>query len=381
MTTVEHAVNAAVSRLIEQQVEDGRQLGVQVCAYKDGERIVDTWAGTVGRSDPRPVAADSLFSSFSTTKGVAATVVLALADRGIVDYDAPVTKYWPEFGANGKDRITVNQALCHMAGVHAAPLPNTAEHVINWQMGLDYVANAEPAWEPGTATGYHAITYGWIAGGIVEKASGMSFGEALETFVTRPLGIENEMFIGIPDGVEDRLTRLQPAPVQRGQTLDIGPDHDFFKAMPLQMDINFNRLEIRKACQPAANGHFTARALARMYAALAQDGEVDGVRIVSPGFVAKATEPVTFDVDRVLMEPRGKAAGYMLGGVIDDVVGTFGPRETAFGHSGAGGSTAFADPEVGLSIAVTLNMMQNSLQGEGPTFEIAELIRGELGLD
>ena len=131
MTTVESAVNARVADLVKRQIQDERQLGVQVCAYNDGEVIVDTWAGTVGPGDDREVGSDTLFSSFSTTKGVAATMVHALVDQGLIDLDAPVTKYWPEFGAHGKDKLTVNQAICHMGGVHTTPLPNTAEHVMN----------------------------------------------------------------------------------------------------------------------------------------------------------------------------------------------------------------------------------------------------------
>lgn len=381
MTTVESAVNARVSDLVKKQIAEDRQLGVQVCAYKNGEVIVDTWAGTVGRGDDREVGPDTLFSSFSTTKGVAATMVHALVDQGIIDLDAPVTKYWPEFGAHGKDKLTVNQAICHMGGVHTTPLPNTAEHVVNWKMGLDYIANLAPAWEPGTQTGYHAMTYGWVVGGIIEGATGKPFQQVLRETVTEPLGIADSMFIGIPDGVEDRLTRLKPASGPRQMAEPIPPDHDFFKAMPIESDVNFNSLRIRKSIQPAANGHFTARALAKMYAALAMDGELNGSRIVSKGRMATSTKLVTDQVDRVLMAPMPRGGGYFLGGPVAGVVGVMGPRKTAFGHSGAGGSTAFADPEAGLSVAVTINQMQNSLQGEGPTFEICNLIREELGLN
>ncbi|MDZ7729605.1 MAG: serine hydrolase domain-containing protein [Dehalococcoidia bacterium] len=381
MTSVQTAINEKVHDLLQRQIADGRQNGVQVCVYRGGEPIVDTWAGTVGPGDETPVGPDTLFSSFSTTKGVAATMLHVLADRGVIDYDAPVARYWPDFAANGKENVTVMQAICHMAGIHTTPVPNTSEYVLDWKKGQDYVANATPAWKPGTATGYHAITFGWIIGGIIEHASGRDFQEVLRTEITEPLGIQDEMFIGIPDGVEDRLTRLQAAPQNRGQDLGLPPDHDFFKAMPLESDVNYNSMKIRKSILPSANGHFSARALARMYAALAMDGELDGARLVSPGRMAKATKLVTDDVDRVLTMPMRRGGGYFLGGPVNGVVGVTGPRDTAFGHSGAGGSTAFADPEVGLSIAVTINMMQNSLQGEGPTFEICDLIREELGLN
>lgn len=248
-------------------------------------------------------------------------------------------------------------------------------------MGQDYIANLAPAWEPGTQTGYHAMTFGWVVGGIVEGATGKPFQQVLRETITGPLGISDSMFIGIPDGVEDRLTRLKPASGPRQMAQPIPPDHDFFKAMPIESDVNFNSMAIRKSIQPAANGHFTARALATMYAALAMDGELNGQRIVSKGRMAEDTKLVTDQMDRVLMAPMRRGGGYFLGGPVAGVVGVMGPRLTAFGHSGAGGSTAFADPEVGLSVAVTINQMQNSLQGEGPTFEICNLIREELGLN
>lgn len=380
MTATESAVNAKVQDMLQRQIAEGRQRGVQVCAYLHGQPVVDTYAGYIGPGDETPVAPDTLFSSFSTTKGVAATMLHILADRGVIDYEAPVARYWPEFAANGKENVTVMQAICHMAGIHTTPAPNTSEYVLDWKKGQDYVANATPAWEPGTATGYHAITYGWIIGGIIERASGRDFQEVLRTEVAEPLGIQDELFIGIPDGLEGRLARLMAAPQSRGQDMQLPPDHDFFKAMPLESDVNYNSMRIRKSIVPSANGHFSARALARMYVALALDGELDGVRLVSPGRMAKATKLVTDDVDRVLTTPMRRGGGYFLGGPVNGVVGVTGPRDSAFGHSGAGGSTAFADPEVGLSIGVTINMMQNSLQGEGPTFEICNLIREELGL-
>ncbi|MGE3073454.1 MAG: serine hydrolase domain-containing protein [Dehalococcoidia bacterium] len=153
MTTTETALNETVHQLLLDQIKRQTQLGTQVAAYKDGELIVDAWAGEMGPEDARPVQADSLFLSFSTTKGVAATALHILADRGVIDYDAPVAKYWPEFAANGKGNVTVAQAMSHQAGLHAAP-PNDVS--LDWDRAIDFIANGVPAWEPGTATGYHA---------------------------------------------------------------------------------------------------------------------------------------------------------------------------------------------------------------------------------
>lgn len=383
MTTTETALNGKVHDLLEQQIAGGQQLGVQVAAYQNGKQIVDTWAGTMGPDDDRPVQADTLFNSFSTTKGVAATALHILADRGIIDYDTPVAKYWPEFAANGKANVTVKQAMSHQAGLHTAP---PADVILDWDRAIDYIANLTPAWEPGTATGYHALTFAWVVGGIVQGASGRHIKEVIATEIAAPLGVSTEMYVGIPDGIEERLASLQtaapPPPGTPSPMAALPPDHDFFKAMPVNSGINFNDMTVRKACIPSANGHFNARSLARMYAALANGGEIDGVRLMSPERIGLMTTLQTEAPDRVLFMALPKSIGYFHGGNwAMGQTSTMGPRKTAFGHPGAGGSIAFADPEVRLSVAVTINKMQNSLQGEGPTEAICRLIRTELGVN
>lgn len=379
MTTTESASSTKVLDLVQRQIDEGRQLGVHVAAFKDGEQIIDVWTGRMGPDDARPVQQDTLFSSFSTTKGVAATALHILADRGLIEYDVPVARYWPAFAGNGKERITVAQAMSHQAGLHAMPSPAVVENLLDWQAGLDWVANGTPAWEPGTATGYHAITYAWVVGGIVQGATGRHIKDVIRDEIAIPLGVADEMFCGIPDGVEEQLASLQgPA---AGAAMPVPPDHDFFKAMPQNLNWTlYNEMRVRQACLPSANGHFSARALATMYGALANGGAINGVRLVSPERIGQMQQILTEDTDRVLLMPIPKGIGFMFGGSANGVTGVFGPRRTAFGHSGAGGSTAFADPEVGLSVAVTLNQMQMSLQGEGPTFEICDLIRRELGV-
>jgi CubicO group peptidase (beta-lactamase class C family) len=153
------------------------------------------------------------------------------------------------------------------------------------------------------------------------------------------------------------------------------------QAMPREQDFTFNEMRIRKACLPSANGHFSARALARMYGALANGGEVDGVRLVSKERIPHMHRLMTDAPDRVIVRPIRKGIGFFLGGRVNGAHGAQGPRESAFGHAGAGGSVAFADPEVGLSVAVTLNQMQPVLMDGGVTLEICELIRNEMGLN
>ena len=380
---VESALNAKVHALLLEQIERGTQLGTQVCAYRNGDVIVDTWAGQMGPADPRPVQADTLFNCFSTTKGVAAAALHILADRGLIDYDAPVTKYWPAFGKNGKEKVTVAQAMSHQAGLHAVPHPLTIEFVQDWDAGLRWIEDGVPAYEPGTDTGYHALTYAWVAGGIIQHASGRHIKDVIREDIALPLGIAGQMFVGIPDGLDDRLATLMTAAEQGTvEPLPIPPDHDFFKAMPTDSQLDFNDMRVRQSCIPSANGHFTARALARMYAALANGGQTDGVRLVSEVRIPSMYRLMVDTPDRVILGmPIRKGIGFFLGGKSMGVVGAQGPRETSFGHAGAGGSIAFADPEVGLSVAVTINKMLSTLTAEGPTFEICQLIREDLGVN
>jgi CubicO group peptidase (beta-lactamase class C family) len=376
--------NAAVQDLIDKQVADGRQIGVQVCAHRRGEAFVDVVAGTRGPGDDRPVEHDSLFLSFSATKGVTALAVHQLADRGLLDYDAPVASYWPAFGAHGKDRLTVAQAMSHQAGLHALPNPVQPEHLTDWDAAIARIEDGVPAWEPGTATGYHAVTYGWIAGGIVAAVTGRPIQDVIRTEIAIPLGLERELYVGIPEDpeVEARLTTLDIVPAGTG--LPIPDDAPFYEAMPKAMWPHFNGTAFRRAVMPGANGHFTARALATMYGALANGGQLDGVRLVSPERIAAMQQLRTDDVDRVLMVSIRKNCGFALGGLGPDldgnlVHGPIGPRESAFGHPGAGGSVGFADPEIGLGVGVTVNKMAYPNPGQGVTLEICDLLRDLAG--
>jgi CubicO group peptidase (beta-lactamase class C family) len=369
-------LNEKVEELINKQVSEGNQIGIQVSAYKYGKQIVNTWAGTMGPNDPRPVKQDSLFCCWSTTKGVAATALHILADRGQIEYDVPVSEYWPEFGKHGKDKLTVAQAMSHQAGIYKSPNLEDLKNETDWERGLRFVENAVPAFEPGTATGYHGLTYAWIVGGIIQKATGLHIRNVIREEIAEPLGIADEMYVGIPDGVEDRLTTLK---IWDPSKFVIPEGHPFYEAMPDIWWSTINDMRVRRACIPSANGHFTANALAKMYGALANGGEIDGVRLMSPGRIENMTRLMSDDMDVVLGMVSRKGIGFSLGGLGEE---SFGPRESSFGHGGAGGSVGFADPDVGLSIGVTLNKMVNAMTPEeNRTLEICELIRNELGVN
>ncbi len=376
-SSVETAVNARVTECLQQQVAAGTQVGVQVCVYQGADVVVDAQAGTMGPDDGRAVQPDSLFLSFSATKGVAATTIHMLADRGQLDYDAPVAKYWPAFAASGKGEITVAQAVSHQIGLHAMPLDFEPEHIMDWDAGIKRMEQGVPAYPPGTSTGYHAVTFGWITGGIVQGVTGRHIKDFIAEEIAAPLGISDEFYVGIPTGIEARLTILEIHGA--GEGLGLAPESDFHRAMPWDMWPYFNTMPFRAACLPSGNGHFSARALARMYAAHANGGTIDGTRLVSGERIAAMQELQTDATDIVLGVPVRKSVGFMMGGATDGIHGPMGTRESAFGHPGAGGSVGFADPEVGLAVAITINKMAYPLPGEGTTLEITDLIRSELG--
>ncbi|CAG7872063.1 unnamed protein product [Brassica rapa] len=259
-------------------------LGIQVCAYKDGKVIIDTAAGVLGRYDPRPVEPDSLFPVFSVTKGVTAGMIHWLVDNRKLQFDQTVGDIWPGFGSSGKETIKVHHVLNHTAGLHNAfdPIGENPLLICDWDECLKRLANSSPETEPGSQQSYHYLTFGWLCGGILEYASGKKFQEILEESIVKPLKIDGELYVGIPPGVEsrlatltldtDELNKIPSIPSQPELPSTFQPVQIFQIASSLP--VLFNTLNVRRATIPAANGHCSARALARYYAALADGGLV-----------------------------------------------------------------------------------------------------------
>ncbi|KAA8525725.1 hypothetical protein F0562_007580 [Nyssa sinensis] len=259
-------------------------LPVQVCAYKDGEVIIDTAAGVLGRYDPRPVQPDSLFPVFSVTKGITAGMLHWLVDNGKLKLQEIVSNIWPEFGSNRKDLIKVHHVLNHTSGLHNALASLTRENPLlmsDWDECLKHIATSVPETEPGHEQLYHYLSFGWLCGGIIEHASRKKFQEILEEAFIHPLNIEGELYIGIPPGVESRLATLMVdmddlnnlsgiSSAGLPSTFQPGEISQLVTTLPLL----FNMLNVRRAIIPAANGHCSARALARYYATLVDGGVV-----------------------------------------------------------------------------------------------------------
>lgn len=371
--------NARVKAVLEKIIQEGREVGLQVAAYLDGELVIDTWAGLADEATGRPVDGDTLFTVFSTTKGITATCIHMLADRGKLDYDDPIVKYWPEFGKHGKDKATIRHGLTHRIGIPQMPDGSTPELMCDWDAMCQALADMEPVWEPGTKTGYHAYTYGWILGEVVRRVDGRSIAQFVQDEICRPLGIDS-LFLGIPDEVEPRVATLRNAPPLPNAPTP-PPDSLIRRAIPLSVGTTgevFNRPDVRRASIPGAGGIMNARSLARHYAALACGGELNGVRLLSPERIKIATELQIEDTDEVIGQPVRKGLGYFLSGPISPM----GPRLNAFGHPGAGGSIGFADPDKRFAFGLTKTLLTVAASpDENTAYVVANAAREALGID
>jgi CubicO group peptidase (beta-lactamase class C family) len=374
-TPLNHVVQAYIDNL----VTTGQEVGLQVAAYVDGQLVVDAWAGVADESSGRPVDGDTLFTSWSTTKGFVATCIHILADRGKLEYGAPVARYWPEFAAQGKERVTVLDLLTHRAGVPQMPEDVTAEMMTDWDAMCRAIANHPPLWEPGTKTGYHAWTFGWLLGEVVRRVDGRPIEQFVQEEVCQPLGIDS-FFMGIPDRVAGRVATLR----QDAAHVDDVAQWNALKlrAMPPHVTTAevVNRPDVLRAVIPGGGGTMNARAIARHYAMLAGFGELDGVRILSPERVEMMRTLQTDDLDIVADSRIRKGMGYFLGGAeADGGAIAIGPSGKEFGHSGNGGSLGFADPERNFSFGLTKNLMRAMPDAAQSTpYLLAELIRKQL---
>jgi CubicO group peptidase (beta-lactamase class C family) len=356
--------------------------GAAFSAYVAGEQVVDLWAG---ESAPGvPWSRDTIATAFSATKGAAALCLLLLHDRGLLDVDAPVAEYWPEYAQAGKEATLVRHVLNHTSGLLCFQDPGA---VLVWEGNGwdDYdeiarrIAASPPAWEPGTRIGYHAISVGWLCQELVRRLTGMTLGAFFAEEVAQPLGLS--IYIGTPVAEQERLAALiedapQAAPPELAHieamlraalndpTLPSGQSAVFMHGSAPPPGF-FGLPKVRAAEIPAANGSMDARSLARMYAVLAEGGELDGVRLASRETIGRFgtmtfSGPSAIVADSGLADVLGPTVmRYALGFEGDFGEGPqpsrFGPSPEAFGHLGAGGQVGFADPARRVAIGFVRN--------------------------
>ncbi|MGW3400693.1 serine hydrolase domain-containing protein [Streptomyces zhihengii] len=349
---------AAVREAFEENFRDRGELGAAVSVIVDGALVVDLWGGWADAARTRPWERDTLVNVWSTTKGPTALCAHLLADRGLLDLDAPVAFYWPEFAAGGKDKVLVRHVLSHRAGLAGLREPHSLDDLYDWDLTCARLAATEPWWEPGTRSGYHALTYGHLVGEVVRRITGVLPGEFLAAEITGPLGID--FAIGLPEEESGRVAELvQPRSggAQAAAFAQLPPVAVAALANPGTGVTAANTAPWRAAEIPAANGHGTARAVAALYGIVAGRGEHDGHRVLSEAAVERVREGQGACRDLVLGAGFAQETEVALGLWLSGANGSYGPNPRAVGHDGFGGSCGLADPEAGLSLGYVMNRM------------------------
>lgn len=358
---------AAVRDAFAANFEEGGELGASFAATVNGESVVDLWAGHADPERTQPWERDTIVNVWSTTKAMTAICAHMLVDRGLLDVDAPVAKYWPEFAQAGKGDLPVRYIMSHRAGLpHIAKPMLPTEALYDWDTMTSALAAHEPQWEPGTKHGYHSITFGYLVGEVIKRITGRSVGAFFRDEVANPLGAD--FYIGLPKEHHSRAATLLPPPPSNapgGQAVAGNP--------PMTAD-TANTASWRSAEIPAANGHGNARSAARVMSALALGGEVDGVRLMSQSTIEKAIEEQAFGPDLTLTVKMRWGLGFML----PHEGQKFGPNPRAFGHGGWGGSLAIADLDAGVSWAYVMNKMLMTTTGDSRASRIANALYASL---
>ena len=355
-----------VQATIDELVGSGAETGLQVAVLHEGEVVVDAVAGLADSRTAQPVTGGTLFFAASTGKGVATSVAHALLERGALSYEQRVADVWPEFSAHGKDLVTVRDVLLHTAGVPGLWLQIRPEDLCDSERVCAFIADQQPWWPPGTQTGYHALTFGFVLGEVVRRATGRTLAAALREEIAAPLGVADELHFGVRDDLLARVARqgpdgAAPTPPQPGSPLD--------RALPpgVQPTAAFaNRRDVLRADIPS-QGTMSARAVARMYAALL--GYIDGVDLVSHEHLVSMAAPAFSGIDQVMGFPTTWALGYSparLGA-------TQSRSGSTFGMIGSNGSAAYADIDSGVAIAV----MRNRIVGDMSTVAAIDRIVAE----
>ncbi len=338
--------------------DSGQELGASVCVTLAGTPVVDLWAGDADQHG-RPWEADTIVNVYSTTKTMAATVMLMLADRGEIDFAAPVATYWPEFAANGKEGILVSHVMAHNAGLSGFDPAIAPEDLYDEEAVEAHLAAQAPWWEPGTKSGYHAVTQGNLEAGIVRRVTGRSIGTFFRQEVAEPLGAD--FHIGLPASEDHRVADLVPS-MGGMDAAGTDPDSIAYRTLascPLDATEPSTRAW-RGAEIPAAGGTGNARSVARVHAALACGGEVGGVRLMSSAGVERVFETQSEDVDQVLGMKMKLGMGF---GLMNEFI-PLSPNPRACFWAGWGGSIAVVDLDAQLTVSYVMNKMAPGLVGD-----------------
>jgi CubicO group peptidase (beta-lactamase class C family) len=349
---------AAVRATFENNLASGADVGASFAATVNGEMVVDLWGGWADEARTRPWEKDTIVNVYSTTKTMTALCALILADRGDLDFDAPVARYWPEFAAAGKEKVKVSHLMAHSAGLSGWKETITLEDVYDWDKMTTLLAAQAPYWEPGTQSGYHALTQGFLVGEVVRRITGRSLGTFFREEIAEPLGAD--FHIGLPASEDHRVGDLIPPPP--GTAIGDGEQSELVANMSRNPGVNVLETRTRAwrgAEIPAGGGTGNARSIAQIHAILANGGEAQGKRFMSEAGCRKALELQIEGTDLILGGPAKFGMGF---GLPSEMVPLPNPNSMFWG--GYGGSLVIIDMDARTSIAYAMNKMGATTTGD-----------------
>jgi CubicO group peptidase (beta-lactamase class C family) len=349
---------AAVRAAFENNLASGADVGTSFAATVDGEMVVDLWGGWADEARTRPWEKDTIVNVYSTTKTMTALCALMLADRGELDFDAPVARYWPEFAANGKDKVKVSHLMAHSAGLSGWKETITLEDVYDWDKMTSLLAAQAPYWEPGTQSGYHALTQGFLVGEVVRRITGRSLGTFFRQEIAEPLGAD--FHIGLPASEDDRVADLIPPPP--GTAIGDGEQSELVANMSRNPGVNVLETRTRAwrgAEIPAGGGTGNARSIAQVHVILANGGMAQGKRFMSEAGCRKALELQIEGTDLILGGPAKFGMGFGLPSAAVPL-----PNPNTIFWGGYGGSLVIIDLDAHATIAYAMNKMGATTTGD-----------------
>ena len=362
---------AAVGDAFASNFADFDEVGAGVAVTVDGRLVVDLWGGHADAARTRPWRSDTIVNVYSSTKGITSTAAAILAGRGQLDYDAPVARYWPEFGRAGKDDALVRHLFTHSAGLPYLAEVTALPVVFDWPAAVRVLEAQQPSWTPGAQSGYHAFTFGWLTGEVIRRITGMSVGAFVRDEIAAPLGAD--FFIGTPAVEDHRIAEVLVATRSADQPR---PGADVLPAYALDLHeqaiASVNTAPFRRAELPAANGHSNARSLARIYGVLASNGRAGDTQLLDAAAVARLSVEAASGYDAVLGRDVRRSLGFNLampGGLTG-----YGPNPRTFGHGGAGGSLGFADPDARIGFGYAMNRMRLDRDGDPRWLRLIEAL-------
>jgi CubicO group peptidase (beta-lactamase class C family) len=364
---------AAVKDVLAASIEAGEDIGASFAAYVEGEAVVDIWGGYVDEAKTQPWVEDTIVNVYSTTKTMTFLCAMVLAERGKLDFDANVADYWPEFAQNGKENVKVWHLLDHAAGLSGTDEKLVGEDTYDWHKVVSALEKQAPWWEPGTATGYHALTQGYLIGEVVRRITGQTIGQFFAQEIAGPLNAD--FFIGVPESEFGRIGYLFPPTEDTALTGDGDPESIAVRTFryPAASAMQSREDGWRKAEIPAANGHGNARSVAKIHALLANMGEAHGVRLLSESLARQVMDVRIEGTDMALAQPMSFGLGFGI-----NTAKLLSPNPNVCFWGGWGGSLALIDQDERMSLSYVMNKMHVGLVGDMRSYNLVQAMYAAL---